>query len=192
MILIDRSNKKSRHAAKDKMIYAIQNGANILIYPEGTWNKSPNQIISGLFPGVYVVAKETGACVVPIANHRTDKVIYSIMGEAFDVSELSQEDAMETIKERLSTLRYELIEKYDKDERKNYPTGRDLERYWQNRIDALMAEVPYYDYELEMHTKYREKGVTLPNEAFDFFTKIKPSMATAFLYRNNEKWWNST
>ncbi len=80
MILLDRSDKQSRSSAKEKMVYALQSGANILVYPEGTWNKSPNQIISGLFPGVYEVAKRTGAKIVPIANHRTEDAVYSLVG----------------------------------------------------------------------------------------------------------------
>lgn len=191
MILVDRANKSSRKAVKDKMIYALKKGANILLYPEGTWNKSPNQIISGLFPGIYEVAKESGAPIVPIANHREKDSIYSIVGSSFDVSGMNREEAMETIKERLSTLRYELIEKYGSCKRENLPSGKELETFWSNNVDALMAEVPYYDYELEKHTKYREKGVTLPSEAFDFFKTIKPSIDTAFLYRENEKWWGN-
>ena len=191
MILVDRANKSSRKAVKAKMIYALKKGANILLYPEGTWNKSPNQIISGLFPGVYEVAKESGAPIVPIANHREKDSIYSIVGSSFDVSGMNREEAMETIKERLSTLRYELIEKYGQYKRDNLPYGSKLDSLWNDHIDALMAEVPYYDYELEKHTKYREKGVTLPSEAFDFFKTIKPSIDTAFLYRENEKWWGN-
>ena len=52
-----------------------------------------------------------------------------------------------------------------------------------------MVEVPYYDYELERHTKYREKGVVQAEEAYIFFRKTKPSKATAFLFRNNVRWW---
>lgn len=70
---------------------------------------------------------------------------------------------MEKIKEHLSTLRYELIEKYGYCERENLPSGTEMISIWKEHIDALMAEVPYYDYELEKHTKYREKGVTLPD-----------------------------
>ncbi len=191
IILVDRADKSSRKALKDKMIYALKKGGNILIYPEGTWNKSPNQVISGLFSGVYEVAKESSARIIPIANHREEDTIYSIAGSSFDISHMSREEAMETIKERLSTLRYELIEKYGQYKREKLPYGSELDSLWKDHIDALMAEAPYYDYELEKHTKYREKGVTLPNEAFYFFKTINPSIDTAFLYRGNEKWWGN-
>ena len=189
MILFDRANKKSRKAVKEKMIYALEKGANILLYPEGTWNKSPNQIISGLFPGVYEVAKRSGAQIIPIANHRENTKIYSEIGVPFDISKMECEEAMETVKEHLATLRYDLIEKRGTFRRSELPMGKKLDLFWKDHIDALMAEVPHYDYELEKHTKYREKGVVFSDEAYDFFKNIRPSFDTAFLFRGNERWW---
>ena len=189
MILVDRASKSSRRAAKDKMIYALKNGANILIYPEGTWNKSPNQIISGLYPGVYEEAKETGAQIIPIANQREEGAVYSTVGAPFYITDMEREDAMETVKEHLATLRWKLIERSGLHRREAFPSGRELDRLWKEHIDGLMAEVPFYDYELEKHTKYREKGVVSPDEVYTFFRKIKPSFANAFLFRNNEGLW---
>ncbi len=112
MILVNRADKDSRKAAKDKMIYALRMGASIILYPEGTWNKSPNQIISGLFPGVFEVARATGCRIVPMAHQREGDLIYSKVGDAFDISGMSRYEAMETVKEQLSTLKYELMEMY--------------------------------------------------------------------------------
>lgn len=98
------------------------------------------------------------------------------------------EDALETIKERLSTLRWELIERSGMVSRSNYPGSEELDVLWKEHVDGLMAEVPYYDYELEAHTKYREKGVTLPDEAFSFLKNLNPSCENAFLFRGNGRW----
>lgn len=189
IILVDRANKDSRESVKKKMIYALQKGASIIIYPEGTWNKSPNQVISGLFPGVYVVAKATGAKVVAMAHQRERDVVYSKVGDAFDISYMNQADAMETIKEHMATLKYELIEEYGQCTRTEFPNSKDAVIFWKNHVDELMAEVPFYDYELEKHTKYVEKDVTLPKDAFSFFLTMKPSMNNAFLYRWNDHLW---
>ena len=189
MILVDRASRDSSKAAKEKMIYAIERGASIVIYPEGTWNKSPNQLIGGLFPGVYAVARATGARVVAMAHQRENDVIYSKVGDAFDVSRMSQSDAMETIKEQMGTLKYELIEEFGKGSRADLPHGSQADIFWKNHIDALMAEVPHYDYELEKHTKYIEKEVTPPYDAFSFYKNMKPDRNNAFLYRGMEDWW---
>lgn len=68
MIIVNRANKDSRKAVKTKMIYSLRKGAIIILYPEGTWNKSPNQIISGLFSGVFEVARVTRCPIVPMAH----------------------------------------------------------------------------------------------------------------------------
>ena len=65
VIMLDRKDKASRAAAKEKMIYALSLGANILIFPEGVWNKTENLVVQELFPGIYDVAKASGALVVP-------------------------------------------------------------------------------------------------------------------------------
>lgn len=52
-----------------------------------------------------------------------------------------------------------------------------------NFIDGLMAEVEFYDYEVELHTKYRPKGITSPKEAFAFMENLIPNRNNAFLFR---------
>ena len=77
MILVNRANKESRKAAKAKNTYALKPGASIIIFPEGTWNKSPNELVSGLFSGIYDVAKESGAD----ADNYWDNYINNSMSE---------------------------------------------------------------------------------------------------------------
>ena len=120
---------------------------------------------------------------------REGDVVYSKVGNEFDISQIGKQDAMEQVKENMATLRYELMEKYGKARREDFPYGQKLTEFWEEWINGLMDEVPMYDYELEKHTKWIDKGVTLPVDAFDFFKKLIPSKTNAFLYRDNEKWW---
>ena len=62
--------------AKDKMKYVISLGADILMYPEGTLNKTENLLVQKLFPGIYDVAKCTHALVVPVAIIQEGKDIF--------------------------------------------------------------------------------------------------------------------
>ena len=70
MVMIDRTDKKSRSSAIDKLVRVLKLGSSVIMYPEGTWNKSPNELVSGLFPGIYEVARLSGAMVAPIATYR--------------------------------------------------------------------------------------------------------------------------
>ena len=187
VILVNRSDKESRVASKAKMKRAIELGSSILMFPEGTWNKSPNELTSGLFSGFYDVAKATNTPVALIATHREGKYVYGILDEAFDVSNLTKEEAAEFLKERMATLRYEMLETYSKDKRENLPFGKDAQYYWKKYIDDLMAEVEFYDYEEELHTKFVDKKITTYGMAFKHLNDIKPTMQNAFLFNKRLK-----
>ena len=183
-ILVDRRDKDSRAASKEKMVYALKLGASIIMYPEGTWNKSPNQLVSGLFSGVYDVAKESGALVVPIGTYRNGDRAYGIREEAFDICAFEKEEGIAILRDKMATMQYEMIEEYGKSKRSEFPYGSNADKFWEKHIDDLMSEAKLYDYELEKHTKYSPKGVTNPEEAFAHIKDLKPSKENAFLFRN--------
>lgn len=185
MILVDRADKRSRIAAKNKMIYALKSGASIIMFPEGTWNKSPNELISGLFPGIYDIAKESGALVAPIATFRCGKKTYGILEEAFDITQYEQNDGLRILRDKMATMQYEIMEKYAHGKRSELPYGEDAIVYWKNYIDGLISEVKFYDYELELHTKYCPNDITSPEEAFSFMNTLIPSRKNAFLFKKN-------
>lgn len=183
-ILVDRMEKHSRVASKQKMIRVLEFGGDVIIFPEDTWNKSPNQLVSGLFPGVYDVAKATGALVAPIATHREGKCVYGILDEVFDITQYDRIQGMEVLREKFATLRWELMESYSQAHRTDFPYGQAADEYWKNQIDSLMAEVEFYDYDVELHTKYVDKNIVSPDEAFAHLKKLEVKKETAFLFNS--------
>ena len=183
LIPIDRTKKESRASAKKKLVYALELGASVIMYPEGTWNKSPNQLMSGFFPGVYDVAKESGALVVPIATYRNGKKAYGIMEEAFDICAYDRQTGLQVLRDKLATLQYEMMEQYGQAKRTDFPYGTEADAYWKNYVDDLMAQVKYYDYDVELHTKYVDKNITPPEEAFAFLETLEVKKENAFLWR---------
>lgn len=183
VIPIDRTKKESRASAKKKIVYALELGASVIMYPEGTWNKSPNQLMSGFFPGVYDVAKESGALVVPIATYRNGKKAYGIMEEAFDICAYDRETGLRVLRDKLATMQYEMMEQYGQAKRTDFPYGAEADAYWKQYVDDLMVQVKYYDYDVELHTKYVDKTVTPPEEAFAFLKMLEVKKENAFLWR---------
>ena len=183
VIPIDRTKKESRTSAKKKIVYALELGASVIMYPEGTWNKSPNQLMSGFFPGIYDVAKESGALVVPIATYRNGKKAYGIMEEAFDICAYDRETGLRVLRDKLATMQYEMMEQYGQAKRTDFPYGAEADVYWKQYVDDLMAQVKYYDYDVELHTKYVDKTVTSPEEAFAFLKMLEVKKENAFLWR---------
>lgn len=183
MILIDRTDNNSRSSSVSKLLYVLELGTSIIIYPEGTWNKSPNELVSGLFSGIYEVAKKSGALVVPIATYRNNKKAYGILDEAFDICQYDREEGLQILRDKMATIQYELMENYGICSRDEFPYGEAADKYWKDFIDGLMAEVEFYDYEVELHTKYRPKGVISPNDAFAFMEDIVPNKNNLFLFK---------
>lgn len=184
-ILVDRMNDRSRKASKEKMIHALELGASIIIFPEGTWNKSPNQMVSGLFPGVYDVAMATGALIVPIATHREGKYVYGILDKYFDITKYGREEGISILRDKMATLRWELMEEKSFATRSVFPYGEDTNDYWEEYINKLMSEVKFYDYEIELHTKFVDKKTVSPKEAFAFINDLQLTKNNAFLFGIN-------
>ena len=182
-ILVDRTNKESRRAAKDKMVYALKSGASIVIFPEGAWNISPNLVMNHLFPGVYDVAKETGAYVAPIATHREGKYVYGVLGKAFDITKYSRTEGVRILRDKLGSMRWKLIERYSPAKRRSLPHGKAAEEYWKQFVDKLTREAEFYDYDVEEHTQYVHKHIVHPREAFAHLKTIQPTLQNAFLFR---------
>lgn len=70
--MMNRKVEASRRASIPKAVKAMQLGADLVVFPEGVWNKSPNKLILDLWPGIYRIACEIGAKVVPIVHYIRD------------------------------------------------------------------------------------------------------------------------
>ena len=114
-IYVDRTNSESRKSSVDKMEKVIKNGSSILLFPEGGHNNTENNLCNKLFAGPYLLAKRTGAEVVPIApfyEFGSDK-IHMNYGVPIDLSSFATKDeAIQTLRDIFSTMVYENIEKY--------------------------------------------------------------------------------
>ena len=183
VILVDREDKESRAASKEKMKAALAKGASILMYPEGTWNVSPNKLIAGIFPGVYDVAKEAGGVkVVPIATHRHKDIVYSLRGKAFDITKYERDEGLRILRDKLATKKWKLYEHVGASQRSKLPTGKEADAYWAKIIHDLKAEVPHFEHELEEKSIFRQKGEALHEEVYSFMDKLLPHHGTAFLF----------
>lgn len=113
VIIVDRKDKDSRKASINKMKRAIELGADIIMFPEGTWNKNQNMAVQKLYPGIYDVAKDTNALIAPVATVLNGDKCYSMMGDAFDITDLSIESYLEIlklqIKKNKKSKRYNLV-----------------------------------------------------------------------------------
>ncbi len=115
-----KENWESRVNARFDMITSLVNGYSILICPETAWNLSPNKLHLPLNYGFVDVAQKAGKPIVPMVieytyDTSTEKELITKIhiryGEAIVVDEKdSLVDKLEEYKEKVSTIRWELIE----------------------------------------------------------------------------------
>lgn len=66
-IMVDRSSPESRKASFERMVNAIKGGTSILIFPEGTQNRTPEPL-QDFYDGAFRLAIEAQVPILPIAT----------------------------------------------------------------------------------------------------------------------------
>lgn len=61
VIYFDTNQKADRHIAKESCVRWLLGGGNLLIFPEGAWNITENQVVMKLFPGTVEMAIRGGS-----------------------------------------------------------------------------------------------------------------------------------
>lgn len=140
VILLDRDDRNSRRASIDKMIYAIRNGASIILFPEGSRNRTANLPVQRLFSGVYDVVKETGAFVIPLVTHIDNGICYVSRGPAFDLGSYDREKGLMFLRDQMATAKWELVEDYSPASRATVLGGKSRNEYWKEYIRAMVTD----------------------------------------------------
>lgn len=182
-LIVDRTDKESRSAAKKKMKYAIEQGANLIVFPEGVWNKSENLLVLQLFGGIYDVAKETGAVVVPVATHLEGKHVYVSTGDALDISGYDKTEGLAVLRDKMATLKWELMERYSNVSRSELLKEKTPEEYWHGYIEHLISEVDFYDREVEDNAHFRSEEQKEYEAVCAHLERVEPRKENAFLFR---------
>lgn len=65
-VMVDRTSATSRKKSVLKMMRILQAGTSIMIFPEGTVNKTGN-LLNPFYDGAFRIAVETGAALVPVS-----------------------------------------------------------------------------------------------------------------------------
>ena len=181
VIYVDRDDKEWRTRAKQEMITHLQNGGNIMMYPEGTWNLSPNLPMLPLFRGIADIAKETNATIIPFAQEIDDKnkTYYVKIGEPIYPTE-EPLSMLEDLRSQMAGMKWSLIEelpfcKADYDKEKLYSE-------WDKYIEKRLSECSYYTFELSWKYARKEKWQIEREQIQADLSNIRPTKETAFLF----------
>ena len=181
VICIDTDNKRDRFIGKETAVRLLEAGGNLLIYPEGAWNVTENQIVMPLFSGTAEIAIRTGSEIIPVATEQYGKDYYVNIGKNISVEGYTLEQKQkltDDLRDVLCTLKWDIWEKYGADFLENIPDN--YFKIFLARFEEQMDEV--YTLEDIYITRYHQKVVT-PEEAFAHLKEITPSRENAFLWR---------
>ena len=73
-VIVDRKDHNSRKESFDNMVKVLNNGLDMLIYPEGTRNKSTEPLKS-FYDGAFKLSVDTGKPIVPVVILNTKRIL---------------------------------------------------------------------------------------------------------------------
>lgn len=154
----DTTEKEDRHIAKELAIRTLKQGGNILIFPEGAWNITENQVVMKLYTGTIEMAIRSGADIVPIAIEQYEKSFYINIGKNISLDKATnlneKRRLCDDLRDILCTLKWEIWEQFPIVQRSSLP-----ENMGQIFVERIMSETAN-DYTVEeierdrFHEKY--------------------------------------
>ena len=154
----DTTEKEDRHIAKELAIRTLKQGGNILIFPEGAWNITENQVVMKLYTGTIEMAIRSGADIVPIAIEQYEKSFYINIGKNISLDKATnlneKRRLSDDLRDILCTLKWEIWEQFPIVQRSSLP-----ENMGQIFVGRIMSETAN-DYTVEeierdrFHEKY--------------------------------------
>ena len=151
-VCLDTGNKKDRRIAFDRACRLLEEGENLLIYPEGVWNITDNLPVLKLFPGIVRMARKTGAEIVPLAIEQYDDLFYVNIGENYLPDTEHEEIALRDLRDRMASLKWDIFRAHGIRSRSEIPNDHSP-AYRQE----IMNRCPYVFTEEEVYAAmYRE------------------------------------
>jgi putative acyltransferase len=188
VIPLETKNRQDRKIAYNRAIELLNNGGNLLIYPEGAWNVTPNEMVMKIFTGTVRMAKETGVDIIPIAVEQYDNVFYFNVGKNYNIDKntnLSLTELNDDLRDKLATLKWEIMETQPK---------LDRAKVTDDYLDIFQSEIVNrcnygYGFSLEdaISESFHDKNITKPEEAFAHLQEIEYDINNAFLLGGNPK-----
>lgn len=181
VIMTNRKVSASKRSSTAKAVRTVRYGADLMVFPEGVWNKTPNRLLLDLWPGIYHIACETGAKVVPVVHYIRDctgreknNPIHTVIADPIRIDDLSEQAAMRYVRDALATWFYLMMDVYGKSSRaEELKGGLTSTAAWEQELTARVKTADRYDREIELNADYRPKNIVRPEQVWQVFADIE-------------------
>lgn len=196
IVMVNRKVSASRRTSVEKAVRAMNYGADLLIFPEGIWNKTPNELVLSLWPGIYHIACETGAKVVPIVHYIRDctnklknNPIHTVVDDPIRIDDLGEQAALNYVRDVLATWSYLMMEAYGRSDREDLIGAHGTsDAAWEEELYERVKTAAGYDVEIERNADYRPKTIVRPEQVWETVANIRtitPENAAYVAYAQN-------
>ncbi len=171
-----------RRAVTNKMITHLRAGGNLMYFPEGTWNLTPNLPVLPCYWGIVEIAQKSNAIIIPIAAEQYGKHFKINIGRNFDMNKFGigpdeKRKAIGELRDTLATLKFEIWQSEPCLERKKME--KDM---WKQYVAARLSEWPYFNMEYINGLTFKPSNTVAAIDAFSHLDRIKPTVQSAFLF----------
>lgn len=183
VVWVNRTDKAQRKRSTEAMVRHLKLGHSMLIYPEATWNLSPNLLMLPMYYGCISVSLETGVPILPIYLHFTDDTCFVEINKPFYPSE-DKAASIGALRDIMTTSAWRFLEREDVLSR----VELDLEM-WEKNIWERFSKFgrarknPKAIRHHEEQFVLRPKNIVTYEEAFAHLKTLNPCWENAFLFR---------
>lgn len=179
-VFVRKYDAYDRHLSKDKMIKVLKSGGNLMWFPEGVWNLSPNLPVLQMPYGIIDVAQQTDAIIIPIAIEEYGKSFIVNIGENFHASK-NKNDLIPEIKrlrDCMAALKYQIWESLPPMLRSQLPEFSEMEKSFLNERFSqwLLPRERVFSW------IFKPKSIVNSDEVYGHLNFIEPSLSNAFLF----------
>ena len=169
-IWVNEDSKQDKANTKEWMKQILKQGNNIMIFPEGTWNLSENEIIRDIAYGTADAAIETGAAIIPIAVEQYVNRFVINIGDSLSFADFADKmNLTVALRDILAALKWEIWEREGIQSRAELP-----DTYWEDFIMKRRKEWPGYSMREQIINTY------IPKEKLEYW-QVQKDLKTGLL-----------
>lgn len=177
VIFVDRKNKEDMAASKEAVISYLEKNCSIIMFPEGTWNLTDNELMMPMKWGIIDIAKEAHAQIIPVIldYDRKEKTCHIYFADPL----LYGEDADKAteigrLRDMMSAVRFSYFE-----QRKASRKEMDIEAERKEQRYSI-EEYPSIEWQYESSCIYCPYPKA--EDVFAHLNDLQPTMKNAFLF----------
>ncbi len=186
VVWTSRTDKIMRMKSRDEVVWHLKRGENVLMYPEATWNNSPNLLMLPMNYGCVTISQETAVPIIPLYLffHKESNTCYVKIHKPF-VPFDDRVESINKLRDIMATTAFNYMEKYNASTRAKMV----VENFdWDNEVRLRLLEYrrsrknPDDVRKTEEQYIFKPKNIIENKEAFSHLNTIDINAKTAFLF----------